>query len=274
MARLIAVTGATGALGGRVVERLAAAGRRPRCGWSSATPRGRPQLPGAEVVANPGGYADGGRAPRGAGRRGHPLPGVGRRGRGPAAAAPRPPSTPRPRPGVQRIVYTSFVGARPDATFTLVRQHAATEEADPRRPASGHLPAAQHVRRLRPVLRHASRTAARSSPPRPGRAAPASSRATTWPTSPPPCCSTTPAALDGQALEVTGPEALTLAEAADGAHRGHRRARGVPRPDRRGGVGDPPALRAPGLGDRGLGDQLPGHRRRRAGHRSPTSSPG
>lgn len=30
--------------------------------------------------------------------------------------------------GVEHIVYTSFVGARPDATFTLVRDHAATEE--------------------------------------------------------------------------------------------------------------------------------------------------
>ena len=30
--------------------------------------------------------------------------------------------------GVQRIVYTSFVGASPDAAFTLVRQHYATEE--------------------------------------------------------------------------------------------------------------------------------------------------
>ena len=30
--------------------------------------------------------------------------------------------------GVRRIVYTSFVGARPDAAFTLVRQHFATEE--------------------------------------------------------------------------------------------------------------------------------------------------
>ena len=39
---------------------------------------------------------------------------------------------------MQRIVYTSFVGARPDAVFTLVRQHAATEEAGSRRPASAH----------------------------------------------------------------------------------------------------------------------------------------
>ena len=31
--------------------------------------------------------------------------------------------------GVQRIVYTSFVNAPPDAVFTLVRHHAATEAA-------------------------------------------------------------------------------------------------------------------------------------------------
>jgi uncharacterized protein YbjT (DUF2867 family) len=30
--------------------------------------------------------------------------------------------------GIRRIVYTSFVGAAPDATFTLARDHAATEE--------------------------------------------------------------------------------------------------------------------------------------------------
>ena len=30
--------------------------------------------------------------------------------------------------GVQRIVYLSFLNASPDATFTLVRHHAATEE--------------------------------------------------------------------------------------------------------------------------------------------------
>jgi NAD(P)H dehydrogenase (quinone) len=30
--------------------------------------------------------------------------------------------------GVQRIVYTSFLGARPDSTFTLGRQHALTED--------------------------------------------------------------------------------------------------------------------------------------------------
>ena len=30
--------------------------------------------------------------------------------------------------GVRRIVYLSFVDARPDATFTLARHHWATEE--------------------------------------------------------------------------------------------------------------------------------------------------
>ena len=29
---------------------------------------------------------------------------------------------------MQRIVYTSFLGARPDSTFTLGRQHALTED--------------------------------------------------------------------------------------------------------------------------------------------------
>ena len=35
--------------------------------------------------------------------------------------------------------------------------------------------------------------------------------------------------FDGQALEVTGPEAITMAEAAAGAHRGHRPPGRVPR---------------------------------------------
>ena len=55
--RLIAITGATGALGGRVAERLAGTdGVRLRLVVRDASRA--PDLPGTEVVENPGGYAD------------------------------------------------------------------------------------------------------------------------------------------------------------------------------------------------------------------------
>lgn len=124
--RRIAVTGASGVLGGRVAARLSAAGAPLRL--VVRDPSRAPSLPGAEVVAAPGGYADG------AGLR-TALAGADtvylvsaaeavdrleqhRTAVAAAAAA-----------GVRRIVYTSFLGASPDATFTLARQHAATEDA-------------------------------------------------------------------------------------------------------------------------------------------------
>jgi uncharacterized protein YbjT (DUF2867 family) len=123
---VIAVTGATGVLGGRVLQRLAAVGGRPLRAIVRDAARAR-QLPGVEVVSNPGGYSD----PAGltAALQGvHTLYLVSAAEAenrleqhfaavDAAAAA-----------GVQRIVYTSFVGASPDAAFTLVRQHYATEE--------------------------------------------------------------------------------------------------------------------------------------------------
>ncbi|TKJ30474.1 hypothetical protein A6V29_01955 [Blastococcus sp. CCUG 61487] len=124
--RTIAVTGATGHLGGRVAARLADAGARLRLVVRDAARA--PRLPGAEVVAVPGGYADGEglqaaltgvdtlylvSAAEAEDRLQQHLTGV-------RAAADA---------GVRRIVYTSFVGARPEATFTLARQHHATERA-------------------------------------------------------------------------------------------------------------------------------------------------
>jgi uncharacterized protein YbjT (DUF2867 family) len=125
---VIAVTGVTGSLGGRVAARLAAAGEVPlRFVVRDATRAPRPA--GAEVVENPGGYSDPAgltaalagvhtlylvSAAEAEDRLQQHLTAVG-------AAA---------EAGVQRIVYTSFVGAhRPDPTFTLVRHHRATEEA-------------------------------------------------------------------------------------------------------------------------------------------------
>jgi uncharacterized protein YbjT (DUF2867 family) len=119
----LAITGATGRLGGRVARRLAAAGTPQRL--LVRDPARAPRLPGATVVPAP--YADG-RAVRAA------LEGVTtvlmvsasetadrvdqhRTFVDAAVAA-----------GVGHLVYVSFLGAAPQATFTLARDHWATEE--------------------------------------------------------------------------------------------------------------------------------------------------
>jgi NAD(P)H dehydrogenase (quinone) len=121
---LIAVTGATGGLGGRVARRLAGRGVAQRLVVRDA---GRaPELDGAEVAVAT--YGDG-EAMRRA------LDGVATlllvsaseaadrvklhtTAVDAAAAA-----------GVERVVYTSFFGAAPDCTFTFGRDHWHTEEA-------------------------------------------------------------------------------------------------------------------------------------------------
>lgn len=123
---MIAVTGVTGVLGGRVAARLATAADVPlRLVVRDA---GRaPDIPGAEVVEIRGGYADptGFRAA---------LEGVDTLYLVSAAEAEErlqqhlDAVDAAVAAGVQRIVYTSFLGARHDAVFTLVRQHAATED--------------------------------------------------------------------------------------------------------------------------------------------------
>jgi NAD(P)H dehydrogenase (quinone) len=115
--------------------------------------------------------------------------------------------------GVQRIVYTSFVGARPDATFTLVRHHAATEEAvratGVRHTLLRHNMYADFVPFF--AVREGDR-AVIAAPAGKGRTGFVSrddladvAAAVLLDDSP---------ALDGQALEVTGPEALSMSEAA------------------------------------------------------------
>jgi NAD(P)H dehydrogenase (quinone) len=120
----IAVTGATGEIGGRVCARLAALGVRQRLIVRDA---GRaPSLQRADVAVASS-YMDRTgmrRALEGIGtlflvsgreaidRLQHHLDAVDH-----ARAA-----------GVERIVYLSFLAAAPDATFTLARQHFATEE--------------------------------------------------------------------------------------------------------------------------------------------------
>ncbi|WP_409330915.1 SDR family oxidoreductase [Trujillonella humicola] len=119
----IAITGTTGRLGGRVARRLAAAGVPQRL--LVRDPARAPRLPGADAVRAPYGEPDAVRAA---------LEGVAtvlmvsasetpdrvdqHRAFVDAAAA----------AGVGHLVYVSFLGAAPDATFTLARDHWATEE--------------------------------------------------------------------------------------------------------------------------------------------------
>ncbi|MEU0146946.1 NAD(P)H-binding protein [Streptomyces sp. NPDC006288] len=120
---VIAVTGASGAVGGRVAARLARTGLPVRL--LGRDPSRLPRLPGASP-APPAPYGDGEamrRALDGAhtlflvsahespGRVGEHLTAVDA-----AVAA-----------GVERIVYVSFLGAAPDATFTFARDHWHTE---------------------------------------------------------------------------------------------------------------------------------------------------
>jgi uncharacterized protein YbjT (DUF2867 family) len=121
----IAVTGCTGALGGRVAQRLGGAGGGP-LRLVARDPGRLPDVPGAEVALTPGYHDRDEMAAAFAGattvflvsarespnRLEEHLNAVN-------AAA---------EAGAQRIVYTSFLGAAPDCTFTLGRQHYATEQ--------------------------------------------------------------------------------------------------------------------------------------------------
>jgi uncharacterized protein YbjT (DUF2867 family) len=122
--QLIAVTGATGEVGGRVASRLAARGIAPRL--LVRDPARAPLLPGAEIVVASS-YSDAGgmrsalagiqtlflvSGRESADRVQHHISAID------AAVA----------SGVDRIVYLSFLSAAADATFTLARQHFHTEE--------------------------------------------------------------------------------------------------------------------------------------------------
>jgi NAD(P)H dehydrogenase (quinone) len=119
----IGVTGATGFVGGAVARQLADSGQPVR--MLVRDPARAPVLPGAEAVACS--YADG--------------PGsiaalTGIRTLLMVSASESADRLEQHRTfvdaaqaaGVQHIVYTSFVSAAPDATFTLARDHAATED--------------------------------------------------------------------------------------------------------------------------------------------------
>ncbi|MCM6761564.1 SDR family oxidoreductase [Rathayibacter sp. ZW T2_19] len=117
----IAITGATGAVGGRVARELADAGLPLRL--LVRDPSRAPELPGAEVVrstfAEPGASLEGVRLLLmvSASENEHRL--AEHRSLVAAAA----------EAGVEHVVYTSFAGAAHDAVFTLARDHAATEDA-------------------------------------------------------------------------------------------------------------------------------------------------
>jgi NAD(P)H dehydrogenase (quinone) len=120
---LIGVTGATGQLGGRIAARLAAAGVPQRL--IVRDPARAAQLPGA--TAAQASYGDADAAARA-------LDGVDTLLMVSAAESADRVAQHRAfvdaavAAGVGRLVYTSFVGAAPDATFTLARDHGATEE--------------------------------------------------------------------------------------------------------------------------------------------------
>ena len=120
----IAVTGATGVVGGGVARRLAERGVAQRL--VVRDPGRAPQLPGAEVrAASAYGVGEEMRAALAGAATLFLVPAEESKDRvdqhrtaiDAAVAA-----------GVGRIVYLSFVDAAPDATFTLVRDHWATEE--------------------------------------------------------------------------------------------------------------------------------------------------
>jgi NAD(P)H dehydrogenase (quinone) len=133
---ILAVTGSTGVLGGMVARDLAGRGIAQRL--LVRDPSRAPQLDGAEVVRSDYGDTDLARrslegvttlfmvsAHESAERLEQHASFIDA-----AAAA-----------GVEQIVYTSFVGASPDSTFTLARDHAATEQ-----PIAGALPAHTFLR--------------------------------------------------------------------------------------------------------------------------------
>lgn len=123
MSASIAVTGASGALGGRVAERIARAGAAVRL--VGRAPERLPRLPGAET-APPAAYADEA-AMRRAFDGARTVFLVSAHESPDRVAAHRSAVDAALAAGVERIVYVSFLGAAPDATFTFARDHWHTE---------------------------------------------------------------------------------------------------------------------------------------------------
>ena len=122
---VVAVTGASGMLGSRLAVRLATEGVAQRL--LVRDPSRAPELPGAEVAVVPGGYGDLD-AMRAALDGAAALFLVSGRESADRVAQHRAALDAAADAGVGRVVYVSFLGAAPDATFTLARDHWATEE--------------------------------------------------------------------------------------------------------------------------------------------------
>lgn len=122
--QLLAITGSTGAIGGRVARRLAALGAEQRLLVRDS--QRAPQLPGAEIVEVPG-YAD--RAAMTRALRGADTLFLVSARESPNRVAEHASAVDAALDaGIRRIVYTSFLSAAPDATFTFARDHYATEQ--------------------------------------------------------------------------------------------------------------------------------------------------
>lgn len=199
----IAVTGATGGLGGRVARRLAARGAAQRL--VVRDPSRAPDLDGAEIVR--AAYHDGDAMRRAfAGVRTLLLVSAAEARDRLAqhltavdAAADA---------GVERVVYTSFVNAAPDATFTLARDHFHTEE---RLRASGMTTVMLRDGLYTDFLPSLVSGGVLRGPAGTGRFAPVTRDdiadvATTVLLDP---------AHDGTTLDLTGPDLVTMAEVAD-----------------------------------------------------------
>lgn len=122
---MIAITGATGEVGGRVARRLVQAGCEQRLIVRDAARA--PQLDGVVQVAEFGGYLDADGMQRACDGI-ETLLLVSARESGDRVAQHLTAIDAAVVAGVQRIVYLSFLSAAPDATFTFARDHYATEE--------------------------------------------------------------------------------------------------------------------------------------------------
>jgi len=116
MSDLIAATGATGFVGGRVARRLAELGVGQRL--VVRDPARAPELPGAEVRAASA-YGPG--EEMRAALEGATLFLVPAHESADRVSQHRTAADAAVAAGVQRIVYLSFLGAAPDSTFTLAR---------------------------------------------------------------------------------------------------------------------------------------------------------
>ena len=206
MPRLTAVTGATGEVGGRVARRLASRGIAQRLLVRDASRA--PRLDGAEVATISGyGDRDSMRAA---------LEGIATLFLVPAEEAldridqHKTAVDAAVDAGVERIVYLSFVGATPDNTFTLGRHHWATEEHIRTKDVAFVFPRMNLYMDFIPLF--AGEDGVIRGPAGAGRVAAvlrddiADVVAEIL---------ADPAAHDGRTYDLTGPEAVTLAEIAD-----------------------------------------------------------